>query len=110
MGSQSRRFGDILENNPNADEITEDFVYPTGMELHYGKWRGVKRVPKDVRDHYVRDRLHRYTDCAFKRESAQEIRMWLDELEIEWVRIRKTGSKYKVTITDDEIDRLRHDV
>jgi len=81
-------------------------AYPPGLVLHGGTYRVQKRVPKDCLPHYDKAMLYFRTEQSDKREAAPLAWKWLAELEDEFDRIRKTGSKHKTSITDQEISHL----
>lgn len=81
-------------------------AYPPGLVLHGGTYRVQKRVPKDCLGHYDKAILYFRTEQSSKRAAAPIAWKWLAELEDEFERIRKTGSKQKSLISAEEIERL----
>jgi hypothetical protein len=49
-------------------------MYPHDMELHSGKWRVTKRIPKECARHYEKSVFRLSTGCADKREAS--VKAW----------------------------------
>lgn len=82
-------------------------AYPPGLELHGSSWRVNKRVPKKLLQHYAPHTILRFnTGCAGKREAASIAWRWLSEVQEEFARVEKTGSKLRTTLTDAEADAI----
>lgn len=83
-----------------------EMAYPPGLVLHGRTYRVQKRVPKDCAGHYDKPILYFKTEHTTKQEAAPEAWAWIAEREAEFERIRKTGSKLKATISDEEAATL----
>lgn len=81
-------------------------AYPPGLVLHGGTYRVQKRVPKDCLPHYGKQILYFRTEHANKREAAHVAWSWLAEMDDEFDRIRKTGTKHKTLMTEQEMERI----
>lgn len=82
-------------------------AYPPGMELHGSGWRITKRVPQELLEHYAPKKLLRHqTGEPDKKAAAILAWRWLADLEEEFSRIRKTGSKGRQEISPAEVSRL----
>ncbi|MFZ5509256.1 MAG: DUF6538 domain-containing protein, partial [Pseudomonadota bacterium] len=85
----------------------KEMAYPPGMVRHGSTYRIQKKVPKDCIPHFGgKTILYLKTETADKKEAAAAAWKWLAELEQQFDRIRKTGSPFKTTISDDELEYL----
>lgn len=76
------------------------------LERHGAGWRYTKRVPKALQSHYP-DQIQRFTtqESDVKAACALTFR-WLADLEEEFERLRRTGSRFKQVISADEVAHL----
>lgn len=86
--------------------MTEETMYPPGLELHGSTWRVTKRVPKDLQSHYPKKLIRLSTGESDKRKAASVAWELLAKLESEFTLIRASGSRFKSTVDDETIDWL----
>lgn len=86
--------------------MTEENMYPPGLELHGSTWRVTKRVPKDLQSHYPNKLIRLSTGESDKRKAASVAWELLAKLESEFTLIRASGSRFKSTVDDSTIEWL----
>ena len=86
--------------------MNKEMAYPPGMEYHGSGWRINKSVPTDLKQHYSTRLLRHQTGESDKKKAANLAWRWLAEREEEFKRLRETGSKFKTSITPDEMEYL----
>lgn len=88
----------------------KEMAYPPGMELHGSKWRIKKRVPLDLRkkypQYYPSPFKYLYTGESDKAKAAAKGWPWIADVEAEFLRVRDTGSPYKISLPDEDAELI----